>query len=972
MNQHDDVIYVQGARTHNLKNIDVAIPRNKLVVITGLSGSGKSSLAFDTIFAEGQRRYVESLSTYARQFLGMMEKPKVEAISGLSPAISIDQKTAPRNPRSTVGTTTEIYDYLRLLFARVGIPHCPECGKKVEKQSSSEIVERIAGMEEGKRIMIMAPVIRGKKGEHKQVLEKIRRDGFVRMRVDKELISIAEEIDLDPKKKHDIDIVVDRLVVRDLGKKYQELSDGTKIEEKNENRSRLADSVEVALKYGNGLLTILDADSNAEETVSERFLCPDHGPQIEEIEPRNFSFNSPYGACEHCHGLGQKMVLQREKIIPNPRLSILEGAILPWSTMTTREGWNMRILKAVASAHKFSLEVPVSKLKKEDIDVVLYGTGDEEYAVQMDSERFSGNVQVKFEGVIPNLERRYHETESDFARKQIERFMDQQECPDCQGTRLKREVLGITIDGKNIIESTRMSVAEAKHFFTTLPKLLTEREHEIAKMILSEIISRLSFLEDVGLSYLTLNRSANTLSGGEAQRIRLATQIGSALQGVLYVLDEPSIGLHQRDNERLIHTLRNLQVIGNTVIVVEHDEDMMRNADWLIEIGPGAGKHGGQVQAEGEYKTFIEQESSTTAAYLKGTNSIPVPKKRQKGNGKKLQILGAQENNLQNIDVDIPLGCFVGVTGVSGSGKSSLINGILAPTLLNKLNRASRKVGKVKEIKGVEQLDKAIVIDQSPIGRTPRSNPATYTDVFKDIRNLFAESPESKVRGYNPGRFSFNVKGGRCEACQGDGVTKIEMHFLPDIYVPCDVCKGERYNAETLDITWRGKNISDVLQMTVGEALEFFGAIPNIKKKLETLDRVGLSYIQLGQNATTLSGGEAQRIKLATELSRRSTGKTFYILDEPTTGLHFDDIKKLLAVLSELVESGNTVLLIEHNLDVVKSCDHLIDIGPEGGNGGGKVVALGTPEEVAKCEESYTGQFLKKMLQATTKSSSKK
>lgn len=955
-------IVVTGAKTHNLKNINVEIPREKLVVITGLSGSGKSSLAFDTIFAEGQRRYVESLSTYARQFLGMMEKPDVEQIGGLSPAISIDQKTAPRNPRSTVGTVTEIYDYLRLLYARVGKPHCPECGSLVEKQSSSQIVDKIAEMPEEKRIMLLAPIVRGKKGEHTRVLEKIRRDGFVRMRIDGDVVSIAEEVELDPKKSHTIEVVVDRMVIRNVKPTYKELSTGEKIEEKNEDRSRLADSVEIALKHGEGVITILDADTGEETTLSENFICPKHGSVIGEIEPRSFSFNSPYGACSSCHGLGERMVIKKDLILPNPRLTLAEGAIVPWANMASREGWNQRILAAVAKKYKFSMDVPVGKLKDKDIQIILYGTGEHEYDVKMDSERFSGSVSVKFEGVIPNLERRHKETESDFARKQIERFMDKEICPDCGGHRLKKESLGITINDKNIIHCTNLSVGEARDFFEILPEKLSERDQEIARLILLEITARLTFLEDVGLTYLTLSRSANTLSGGEAQRIRLATQIGSKLQGVLYVLDEPSIGLHQRDNSRLIRTLRGLQEVGNTVLVVEHDEDMMREADWLLEIGPGAGAHGGEVLAEGTPEDFMANEKSVTAGYLSGREKIEVPKERRKGNGKSLFITGAKENNLQNVDAEIPLGKFVGVTGVSGSGKSSLINKILAPHLLNELNRAQQPVGKVESIDGVGHLDKAIVIDQSPIGRTPRSNPATYTGVFTDIRELFATTPEAKLRGYKAGRFSFNVKGGRCESCQGDGIVKIEMHFLPDIYVPCDVCKGKRYNTEALEITWRGKTISDVLNMTVEEAHDFFKAIPSVAKKLETLERVGLNYIKLGQPATTLSGGEAQRIKLATELSKRSTGKTFYILDEPTTGLHFDDIKKLLVVLNALVEKGNTVLVIEHNLDVVKSCDHLIDIGPEGGSGGGEIVAVGTPEEVAKAKNSFTGEYLKNMI----------
>ncbi len=959
----EDKITVIGAKTHNLKNINVEIPREKLVVITGLSGSGKSSLAFDTIFAEGQRRYVESLSTYARQFLGMMEKPDVEQISGLSPAISIDQKTAPRNPRSTVGTVTEIYDYLRLLFARVGKPHCPECNRLVERQSPSQIVDRIAKYPDGKRIMIMAPVVRGKKGEHVKVLENIRREGFVRMRIDGEILSIADEVKLDPKKHHTIEIIVDRMVIKNLEHgKETALSRGGTVEEKNEDRSRLADSVEIALKHGEGLVTILDADTKEEVTFSEKFICTEHGPVFEDIEPRNFSFNSPYGACPSCHGLGNRMVIKPERVISNPRLTIAEGAIIPWATMSSREGWNQRILSAVAKMHGFSIDTPIGKLTPAQYNLVLYGTGEQEYDVKMDSDRFSGNISVKFEGVIPNLERRYHETESDFSRKQVEKFMDMEVCPDCRGTRLRKEMLSVILDGKNIIETTQLSVNEARKYFTELPETLTERDREIARLILTEIVARLTFLEDVGLTYLALSRTANTLSGGEAQRIRLATQIGSKLQGVLYVLDEPSIGLHQRDNERLISTLRDLQKVGNTVIVVEHDEEMMREADWLIEIGPFAGAKGGEVLAFGTPQDLMNNPASTTGRYLSGKESIPMPTTRRKGTGKKLQIIGANENNLKDVTVDIPLGMLIGVTGVSGSGKSSLVNRILAPYLLNELNRAQQTVGKVQRIDGLKYLDKAIVIDQSPIGRTPRGNPATYTGVFTEIRDLFATTAESKLRGYKSGRFSFNVKGGRCEACQGDGIVKIEMHFLPDIYVPCEICKGKRYNKEALEITWRGKNISDVLNMTVSEGLEFFGAIPAVQRKLETLEQVGLGYIKLGQSATTLSGGEAQRIKLATELSKRSTGKTFYILDEPTTGLHFDDIKKLLTVLNALVDTGNTVLVIEHNLDVIKCCDHLIDIGKEGGNAGGYIVDIGSPEHLAKNKNSYTGEFLGKML----------
>jgi excinuclease ABC subunit A len=955
-------IQVQGARVHNLKNIDVAIPRDELIVITGLSGSGKSSLAFDTIYAEGQRRYVESLSTYARQFLGMMEKPDVDNISGLSPAISIDQKTTHRNPRSTVGTVTEIYDYYRLLFSKVGTVYCPECGKKVEKQTASQIVDLIAEIPEDSKIMLLAPVVEGRKGEHAKIIENIKREGFVRMRIDGQLVSIAEEIELDPKKKHTIEIVVDRLVVRNFHELYQELSTGEKIKKPNPDRSRLADSVEITLKYGKGKLNLVNATEGTEDVFSENFACPDHGNVISELEPRNFSFNSPYGACDQCHGLGEQLVVSEELIIPNPKLTLAEGAILPWANMLAREGWNHKVLEGVGKKYGFKLSTKYNKLTARQKKLVLWGAGDEEFEVTVDSERFSGDFHAKFEGVIPNLERRHRETESEFARRQIEKFMEKKKCEKCGGTRLRREVLCVLIEKENIISATEKSIRESREFFSKLQEKLTPRKQQIAKAILLEINSRLSFLEQVGLGFLTLNRAANTLSGGEAQRIRLATQIGSKLQGVLYVLDEPSIGLHQRDNARLIKTLRDLQSVGNTVIVVEHDEEMMREADYLIEIGPGAGRHGGEVVAAGRPEQLMEIKASVTGQFLKGTKSIAVPSKRRRGSGNHLEILGAKEHNLKNLNVKIPLNIFVGITGVSGSGKSTLINEILAPVLSEKLNRANARSGKYQEVKGIENLDKAIVIDQSPIGRTPRSNPATYTGVFTDIRELFSQSPEAKLRGYQPGRFSFNVKGGRCEQCAGDGVTKIEMHFLPDIFVPCEACKGKRFNSETLEITWRGKTIADILEMTVNEGLEFFVKVPKIKDKLATLEKVGLGYIHLGQSATTLSGGEAQRIKLATELSKKSTGKTIYILDEPTTGLHFQDIEKLLAVLNALVDSGNTVLVIEHNLDVIKNCDYLIDLGPEGGDGGGEIVALGTPEEVANNQKSYTGQFLKPLV----------
>lgn len=960
----NDFIEVKGAKTHNLKNLDIKIPRNKLVVITGLSGSGKSSLAFDTIFAEGQRRYIESLNSYVRQFLGMMDKPDVEHISGLSPAISIDQKATSKNPRSTVGTITEIYDFLRLLCARIGKPHCVVCGKKVEKQSVAQITDMICNMEEGKKVMILSPVVRGKKGSHKSIIENIKKEGFVRMYINDEMYSISDEIKLDPEKKHTIEIVIDRLVVKDLQQKYDTLSNGEKVEAKNDNMARIADSVEIAMKKSSGIATVMDFETKEKTTFSELFICPDHGPVIEELEPRNFSFNSPYGACEECHGLGTKMIVKEELVLPNLDLSINEGAIIPWNiTAHNEESWNKRILKQVAKDYKIDFNKPIADLSKTQINILLYGTGDKEYSVDMKSNKFEGNVSVKFEGVIPNLERRFRETESEFSRKQIEKFMTKEKCDACNGHKLKKEILGVKVAGKNIIEISDMSIENALSFFKQLPEKISKTDNIIAKNVITEILERLKFLDHVGLSYLTLSRNANTLSGGEAQRIRLATQIGSKLQGVLYVLDEPSIGLHQKDNDKLIQTLRELQEVGNTVIVVEHDEDTMREADWLIEIGPRAGLHGGKLQAEGEYKNFIKNENSSTAKYLTGKSCIEYKKIKRRGNGKYIDIINAQENNLQGISVTFQLNQLIGVTGVSGSGKSSLINKILAPFLQNKLNKAKKTVGKVEAIRGIENLDKVIVIDQSPIGRTPRSNPATYTGIFTEIRDLFASTTEAKMRGYKSGRFSFNVKGGRCEACQGDGIVKIDMNFLSDVYVTCDTCKGKRYNREALEITWKGKNISDVLSMTIEESLGFFKSIPNVYRKLEILNRVGLGYISLGQSAVTLSGGEAQRIKLATELSKKSTGKTFYILDEPTTGLHFEDIKKLLAVLDELVDSGNTVLVIEHNLDVVKNCDYIVDIGPDGGIGGGQVVGQGLPEEIIKIKNSHTGKFLKKTIE---------
>jgi len=960
-------IVVKGARVHNLKNIDVEIPRDQFVVITGPSGSGKSSLAFDTIYAEGQRRYVESLSTYARQFLQLMEKPDVDSIDGLSPAISIDQKTASRNPRSTVGTVTEIYDYLRLLFAKIGHPHCPNCGKGISKQSVSQMVDLVAGMKEGKRIMILAPMVRDRKGEHQKIFEKIKKEGFVRLRVDSHVYSINEDVDLDPNKKHTIEIVVDRLVVQNLKKKTIKLKPGQEIEEKNEDRSRLADSLEIALRFGEGVVKILDADSDKEEIFSENFACDVCGISIPEIQPRSFSFNSPHGACLDCHGLGSKLKINPDLAMPNPRLTIAEGAIMPWSTSSMRLNWYTNLLREVGKKNGFDIHTPVGKLTDKQIDLILYGTGKEKFHATYTSQNSNYETETTYEGVIPNLERRYHESDSDYVRKNIERFMEELTCETCSGKRLRPEILSITIASKSIYDATEMSIEEIQEFFCQMlpdskAKLLTKSEYAIARLIIQEILNRLQFLHNVGISYLTLNRAANTLSGGEAQRIRLATQIGSSLQGVLYVLDEPSIGLHQRDNARLIKTLKNLRNLGNTVLVVEHDEETINAADYVLDIGPAAGKHGGEVVAVGTGESIKKNKKSITGDYLSGRKKIEIPKKRREGNGKFLEIVGASEHNLKNIDVKLPLNTFIGISGVSGSGKSSLINYILCPVLNVKLNRAKQRAGAHKEIRGVEHLDKIINIDQSPIGRTPRSNPATYTGVFTDIRELYASITEAKLRGYKEGRFSFNVKGGRCESCKGDGIIKIEMHFLPDVYVPCEICKGKRYNAEALEITWHGKNIADVLNMTVNEALEFFEPIPQIKNKLKTLADVGLGYIHLGQSATTLSGGEAQRVKLATELAKRSTGKTIYVLDEPTTGLHFDDVKKLLGVLQALVEKGNTVITIEHNLDVIKSVDHVIDLGPEGGNEGGEVICTGTPEEVAKVKKSYTGQYLAKML----------
>jgi len=934
-----EYIVVKGAREHNLKDIDVTIPRGKLVVITGLSGSGKSSLAFDTIYAEGQRRYVESLSAYARQFLGLMEKPDVDQIDGLSPAISIDQKSTSRNPRSTVATVTEIYDYLRLLFARIGVPHCPIDGQPVVRQTTANIVDQIAALPAGARLMILAPVVIDKKGAFEHIPEQYQRAGFARVRVDGVVYALDEFPELDKNYRHRIEIVADRLV------------------NDEESRTRLAQSVEQALEVAEGKVVVLNADSDETWSYSLMYACPNH-PEvaIPELEPRTFSFNSPHGACPVCTGLGSRLVVDPELVIPNGRLTIAEGAIRPYNRINV-DNWYMKKLQAVADKYRFSLHVPTSEISAENMQRIMYGTGDEKYRVSLGGGRA---FSTTYEGVIPNLERRHKETDSDFIRRDIERFMQEKPCGACGGRRLKPEVLAITIGDKSIMDICELSIDDAVTYMNSLK--LNDKEMQIARLVLKEVCARLEFLQDVGLNYLTLLRGATTLSGGEAQRIRLATQIGSGLMGVLYVLDEPSIGLHQRDNDRLIATLKHLRDLGNTVIVVEHDEDTIRTADYLLDIGPGAGIHGGHVVASGTPGEVEKVPESLTGQYLGGKKTIAVPKKRRKGNGKAIRIVGARENNLHDVTVDIPLGEMVVVSGVSGSGKSSLINDILAKELLARLHRANTVPGRHDDIEGIRELDKAIIIDQSPIGRTPRSNPATYTGLFTPIRELFASTPEAKLRGYSAGRFSFNVKGGRCENCAGDGIIKIEMHFLPDVYVACEVCHGKRYNREALEIHFRGKDISDVLAMTCEQALEFFANQPAIARKLQTLVDVGLGYVALGQPATQLSGGEAQRIKLASELSRRPTGRTLYILDEPTTGLHMADVEKLLNVLHALVDAGNSMIIIEHNLDVIKNADHIIDMGPEGGAAGGQVVATGTPEQIAKTAKSYTGQFLKRML----------
>lgn len=942
----NDKIIIHGAREHNLKNIDLEVPRDKLVVFTGLSGSGKSSLAFDTIYADGQRRYMESLSSYARQFLGMMEKPDVDEITGLSPAISIDQKTTSKNPRSTVGTVTEIYDYLRLLYARIGIPHCPVCGREIRQQTVDQMVDKIMELPQRTKIQILAPIVRGKKGTHQKEFERAKKSGYVRVRVDGNLYELSEEIALEKNKKHNIEVVVDRLVVRE------------------DIQSRLTDSLETAIDLTGGLV-LVDVIDGEEMLFSQNYACPEHNISIEELNPRMFSFNNPFGACEKCTGLGTFMSIDPDLVIPDKDKSIREGAIRASGWYYAEGGIAQMYYQSLSEHYHFSLDTPVKELPKQVMDILLYGTKGEKIKMVRDTQDIKSTYYTEFEGVANNLERRFRETSSNWMREEITTWMNAVDCPQCHGDRLKKESLSVLIGGMNISQLCRLSVTAMLDFFDQLQ--LTEKEQQISHQVIKEIRSRLEFLRNVGLEYLTLSRASATLSGGESQRIRLATQIGSSLMGVLYILDEPSIGLHQRDNDKLIATLRHLRDLGNTVIVVEHDEDTMYASDYIVDIGPGAGVHGGEVVCVGTLEEIMACDRSVTGQYLSGKKFIPVPATRREGNGKWLTVKGAQQNNLKKVNASIPLGTFTAVTGVSGSGKSSLINEILYKGLAAKLNQAKARPGKHKEIVGIEELDKVIEISQSPIGRTPRSNPATYTGVFTDIRQLFAQTAEAKTRGYDSGRFSFNVKGGRCEACEGDGILQIEMHFLPDIYVPCEVCKGKRYNRETLEVKYKDKNISDVLEMTAEEAAVFFENIPKIARKIQTLCDVGLGYVKLGQPATTLSGGEAQRVKLATELSKRATGRTIYILDEPTTGLHAADVHKLIEVLQTLVDSGNTVVVIEHNLDVIKTADYIIDLGPEGGDRGGQIVATGTPEQVAQCEGSYTGKYLKKVLEKAQK-----
>ncbi len=967
---------MRGAREHNLKNVDVTFPRDRLVVITGLSGSGKSSLAFDTIYAEGQRRYVESLSAYARQFLGQMEKPDVDQIDGLSPAISIDQKGASRNPRSTVGTVTEIYDYLRLLFARIGHPHCPNCGREIERQTVSQIVDQVLAMSEGTRLLVLGPLIKDRKTEGDRVFEGARKQGFVRVRVDGEQYDLSDAPTLDKYKRHTIEVVVDRFVVRraEAPETWARDEAGRPIDPEtgaavpDPDTSRLADSIETALRLGEGVAIIAPAPRDDEPTTfeerrfSERYSCPYDGTMIDELEPRSFSFNSPHGACPTCTGLGTQLVLDPALVIPDRTKSIKAGALAPWNKMPTEISWRMKITDAIFASRGWSIATPVKDLPEEAIQYLLYAPKDEKVVVKYRHERGENSYVATFEGVVTNLERRFKETESEYIRTELEKFMVQKPCPTCGGRRLRPEVLAVSVDGRNISDVSGLSVTEALDWAGELGDRITEREQTIARQVVKEIVARLGFLVDVGLDYLTLDRASITLSGGEAQRIRLATQIGTTLMGVLYILDEPSIGLHQRDNAKLIATLTRLRDLGNTVLVVEHDEETIRTADWVIDIGPGAGEHGGEIIANGTLDDVLAEPRSITGAFLRGERQVAIPATRRHGNGKKLVVKGAREHNLRDVNVQFPLGTFIAVTGVSGSGKSTLVDEVLYRALARELSGSRETVGKHDSVEGVQHIDKIIEIDQSPIGRTPRSNPATYVGLFGPIRELFAGTQESRVRGYKPGRFSFNVKGGRCENCKGDGIIKIEMQFLPDVYVPCEVCKGKRYNREALEIHFKGKSIADVLEMTVAEANDFFAAVPNVKNKLQTLYDVGLGYVHLGQPATTLSGGEAQRVKLATELSRRATGKTLYLLDEPTTGLHFADVDKLLHVLHRLVDNGNTVLVIEHNLDVIKTADWIVDLGPEGGYRGGLVIAEGTPEQVAATPGSATGEYLARVL----------